>query len=167
MPKWLTTSSSCPAHLNRLFRSSSVSPFSRQCQRLPIHGRHGYATAVAAAELQFGQPVHETHPHLLEPGERQCVPISTSGILTKTISLPVTPGITALEYAQRRSRLAAKLPQNSIAILAASELKYRSGAVFYEYRQDSNFFYLTGKSTYKFSIGYGANARQASTNQKL
>jgi len=30
--------------------------------------RRGYAT-VSAAELQFGQPVHETHPHILKPGE--------------------------------------------------------------------------------------------------
>ena len=26
-------------------------------------------TSVAAAELQFGQPLHETHPHLLKAGE--------------------------------------------------------------------------------------------------
>ena len=57
----------------------------------------------------------------------------------------VTPGITALEYSQRRSKLAARLPKNSIAVLAASEIKYRSGAVFYDFHQDSNFFYLTGK----------------------
>ena len=57
----------------------------------------------------------------------------------------VTPGITALEYAQRRSKLAAKLPKDAIAILAASEIKYRSGAVFYEFHQDSDFFYLTGE----------------------
>jgi len=56
----------------------------------------------------------------------------------------VTPGITALEYHKRRSKLAASLPNNSIAILAASDTKYRSGAVFYEFHQDSNFFYLTG-----------------------
>lgn len=62
-----------------------------------------------------------------------------------TISSQVTPGITALEYAQRRSKLAAKLPKNAVAILAASEIKYRSGAVFYEFHQESNFFYLTGK----------------------
>ena len=24
---------------------------------------------ISASELQFGQPLHETHPHLLEPGE--------------------------------------------------------------------------------------------------
>jgi hypothetical protein len=28
--------------------------------------------SVSAAELQFGQPIHETHPHLLGPGERMC-----------------------------------------------------------------------------------------------
>ncbi|KAI4185901.1 MAG: hypothetical protein L6R41_003838 [Letrouitia leprolyta] len=83
------------------------------------------SSSVSAAELQFGQPLHETHPHLLKPGE-------------------LTPGITALEYAQRRSRLAAKLPKDGVAILAASELKFRSGPVFYEFHQDPDFFYLTG-----------------------
>lgn len=78
-----------------------------------------------AADVQFGQPVHETHPHLLAAGE-------------------LTPGITALEYHQRRAALAKKLPKNSVAILAASSTKYRSGAVFYEFHQEPNFFYLTG-----------------------
>ncbi len=95
----------------------------------PFRRRHllqskSYAS-VSAANLQFGQPLHETHPHLLKAGE-------------------LTPGITALEYAQRRSKLAAKLPKNAIAIVAASDVKYRSGAVFYDFHQDSNFFYLTG-----------------------
>ncbi|MCJ1478419.1 hypothetical protein MMC13_007099 [Lambiella insularis] len=85
-------------------------------------------SSVSAAELQFGQPLHETHPHLLEAGER----------------IEVTPGISAFEYAQRRSKLATKLPNNSIAILASAEIKYRSGSVFYEFHQESNFFYLTG-----------------------
>jgi intermediate cleaving peptidase 55 len=57
----------------------------------------------------------------------------------------VTPGITALEYAQRRSKLANKLPKGAIAVLAASEVKYRASGIFNEYRQDSNFFYLTGE----------------------
>ena len=56
----------------------------------------------------------------------------------------VTPGISALEYANRRAKLAAKLPPDSIAIVAASDVKYRSGAVFYEFHQDPDFFYLTG-----------------------
>ena len=56
----------------------------------------------------------------------------------------MTPGITALEYAQRRTRLAAKLPDEAIAIVAASDIKYRTGGVFYEFHQDPDFFYLTG-----------------------
>ena len=40
--------------------------------------------------------------------------------------------------------MAQALPENSIAVLAASDLKYRSGAVFYEFHQEPNFFYLTG-----------------------
>ncbi|KAJ8062887.1 hypothetical protein OCU04_008138 [Sclerotinia nivalis] len=81
--------------------------------------------SIHASELQFGQPVHETHPHLLNAGE-------------------VTPGITAQEYADRRADFAAKLPPNSIAILRGADIKYRSGAVFHEFHQQSNFFYLTG-----------------------
>lgn len=56
----------------------------------------------------------------------------------------MTPGITALEYAQRRSRLANKLPKYAVAVLAAAEVTYRASGIFNEYRQDSNFFYLTG-----------------------
>ncbi|OLN85162.1 Intermediate cleaving peptidase 55 [Colletotrichum chlorophyti] len=81
--------------------------------------------AVSAADLQFGQPVHETHPHILNAGE-------------------ITPGITAQEYWARRARLAEKLPEGGVAVLSAADLKYRSGAVFYPYRQESNFLYLTG-----------------------
>ncbi|KAL8905261.1 MAG: hypothetical protein Q9171_006737 [Xanthocarpia ochracea] len=89
-----------------------------------VRQSRGYAS-VSAADLHFGQPVYETHPHLLKPGE-------------------LTPGITALEYAQRRSKLASKLPANGVALIAASDIKYRSGAVFYDFHQDSDFFYLTG-----------------------
>ncbi|KAM7199442.1 xaa-Pro dipeptidase [Rhypophila sp. PSN 637] len=83
-----------------------------------------YAT-VSAAELEFGQPVHETHPHILKAGE-------------------ITPGITAQEYHDRRAKLAFGLPENGIAVLPSAELRYRSGAVFFPFRQESNFLYLTG-----------------------
>ncbi|KAF2001973.1 hypothetical protein P154DRAFT_553425 [Amniculicola lignicola CBS 123094] len=86
---------------------------------------HRQLSSVSAAELTFGQPLHETHPHLLKAGE-------------------VTPGITAQEYYDRRAKLAKALPANSIAILAASDVKYRSGAVFYKFHQDPDFLYLTG-----------------------
>jgi intermediate cleaving peptidase 55 len=56
----------------------------------------------------------------------------------------VTPGITAQEYYDRRVALAKSLPSNSIAVLAASDVKYRSGAVFYKFHQDPDFLYLTG-----------------------
>lgn len=56
----------------------------------------------------------------------------------------VTPGITALEYAQRRKKLAAQLPANAIAVVAASELEFRTGHVFYDFHQNPDFFYLTG-----------------------
>lgn len=56
----------------------------------------------------------------------------------------MTPGITAQEYHERRAKLAASLPDNSIAIIAGADLKWRSNAVFYEFHQESNFLYLTG-----------------------
>ncbi|RQM05961.1 hypothetical protein DH86_00002523, partial [Scytalidium sp. 3C] len=65
------------------------------------------------------------------------------GDLANTTTI-VTPGISAQEYADRRSRLAASLPEGGIAILPSSDIKYRSGAVFYEFHQESNFSYLTG-----------------------
>ncbi|KAF2239642.1 metallopeptidase family M24, partial [Viridothelium virens] len=59
----------------------------------------------------------------------------------------VTPGITALEYAHRRSKLARQLPTNGIAVVAAADLKFKSGSVFYEFHQSSDFFYLTGNAS--------------------
>ncbi|KAI5467704.1 peptidase M24, structural domain-containing protein [Mariannaea sp. PMI_226] len=101
----------------------SVAAASVRLPRSSIQCR-GYAT-VSAADLQFGQPVYETHPHILKPGE-------------------LTPGITAQEYADRRARLALSMTEGSVAILHAASLQYKSGAVFHPYRQESNFLYLTG-----------------------
>ena len=36
------------------------------------------------------------------------------------------------------------LERNSVAVIAGADLKYRSGAVFYEFHQNPDFFYLTG-----------------------
>ncbi|KAK2031446.1 metallopeptidase family M24 [Colletotrichum zoysiae] len=105
-----------------------IHPWSAAAPRRPVFFANPHLrrySAVSAAELQFGQPVHETHPHILKAGE-------------------ITPGITAQEYWERRARLAEKLPDNGVAVLAAADLKYRSGAVFFPYRQESNFLYLTG-----------------------
>ncbi|KAI0026137.1 aminopeptidase-like protein [Xylariomycetidae sp. FL0641] len=91
----------------------------------PSSSWRSYYTEVSASHLLFGQPVHETHPHLLAAGE-------------------LTPGITAQEYHERRAALCHALPPDSAAILPSATLKYRSGAVFYAFRQESNFLYLTG-----------------------
>ncbi|KAM5450707.1 aminopeptidase [Microsporum audouinii] len=112
----------------RLWRQWPRSILSFQ-SRIPQSGARSalrrYNSSISAAELQFGQPLHETHPHLLKAGE-------------------LTPGITALEYDHRRSKLASKLPKNAVAIVRAAELKYKSKNVFYKYHQDTDFFYLTG-----------------------
>ncbi|KAL2832693.1 xaa-pro dipeptidase app [Aspergillus pseudoustus] len=115
-----------PRYLCRPAPVSRLALLSRPSSKFQTQSamRRGYAS-IAAAELKFGQPLHETHPHLLGPGE-------------------LTPGITALEYAQRRSRLANKLPKGSVAVLAAAEVTYRASGIFHEYRQESNFFYLSG-----------------------
>lgn len=83
------------------------------------------AEAWLSGDLKFGQPLHESHPHLIKSGE-------------------LTPGITALEYFERRMRLAKAMPPDSVAILAASDVKTRSGAVFFKFHQEPSFFYLTG-----------------------
>lgn len=113
-----------------LWRSrKAIGDLSRPLRATPNHiHQHGWFPRfinVRAADLTFGQPVHETHPHLLKPGE-------------------LTPGITAQEYADRRTKLAAQLPSNGIAIVAAADTIFRSGSVFYKFHQDPDFFYLTG-----------------------
>lgn len=121
-----STTRSSPLLLLR--RPLAVATTRRALPHHPPHGqRRQYASSssVPAAQLQFGQPVHETHPEVLRPGE-------------------VTPGITAQEYHDRRARLAHALPKDAVAVLPAADIKWRSGAVFYPFRQESNFYYLTG-----------------------
>ncbi|ROW03086.1 hypothetical protein VMCG_05780 [Cytospora schulzeri] len=60
--------------------------------------------------------------------------------------MSVTPGITAQEYHDRRAALAQSLPRDAVAILQSADIKWRSGAVFFPFRQESNFLYLTGFS---------------------
>lgn len=61
-----------------------------------------------------------------------------------TVDDVVTPGLSALEYAVRRARLAYQLPEGAVAIIPSAHLKYRSGPVFYDFHQDPDFYYLTG-----------------------
>ena len=37
----------------------------------PAVVRHGIRALASAADLQFGQPLHETHPHLINSGDRE------------------------------------------------------------------------------------------------
>lgn len=52
--------------------------------------------------------------------------------------------ITAQEFTRRRRDLMATMSKNSIAILTAAPAQVRSRDTYFPYRQDSNFFYLTG-----------------------
>lgn len=88
---------------------------------------HSYATRPPLViPYKTGQPMHETRPHYLpEPGF-------------------LTPGITALEYYDRRMRLAKDLPIRSAVIVAGNNVVHSSGSVFYHFQQDTDLYYLTG-----------------------
>ncbi|PHH74003.1 hypothetical protein CDD80_3424 [Ophiocordyceps camponoti-rufipedis] len=99
-------------------------------RRAAVSSKRSLATSGSGSgfDLRFGQPVHETHPHVLKAGERNAV----------------TPGISAHEYADRRAALAHALDSGSVAVLPSATLRYKSGAVFYPFRQETNLFWLTG-----------------------
>lgn len=48
------------------------------------------------------------------------------------------------EFKTRRNNLAAKMQKNSIAILAGAKEQYRNSNTAYPFRQNSDFYYLTG-----------------------
>lgn len=73
----------------------------------------------------FGQALHANRPHLVGRGF-------------------LTPNITATEYAQRRARIFAEMPPNSLAIVGGNRVQHASPSMFYPFRQDPNFQYLTG-----------------------
>ena len=47
-------------------------------------------------------------------------------------------------YADRRSKLGAMLPKNSAVVIAGAAVQYRNADSSHAFRQDSNFWYLTG-----------------------
>ncbi|KAI9069540.1 hypothetical protein FKP32DRAFT_1671270 [Trametes sanguinea] len=73
----------------------------------------------------FGQPLPPSHPHLLKANE-------------------TTPGIPQEEYERRRRELMESLPDGSLVVCVAGQVKYMSGQIFYKFRQSSDFWYLTG-----------------------
>jgi Xaa-Pro aminopeptidase len=54
--------------------------------------------------------------------------------------------IKAAEFAQRRRRLMTEAGSNALILIGAAPPRLRNGDSFYDYRQDSDFFYLTGLS---------------------
>lgn len=103
-----------------------VSAFS--LNRLPRCSRNLNLPARSNLDVPYntGQPTHETRPHYLPtPGN-------------------ITPGISAVEYFDRRLELAKQLPVRSLAILVGNDVKFSSGSVFYDFQQDNNLYYLTG-----------------------
>ncbi|CAG8580392.1 17802_t:CDS:10 [Funneliformis caledonium] len=89
-------------------------------------------TTIQPEPRYYGQPTADTHPHLMKPGERFL------------LKLKVTPGISAIEYELRRTRLMKKLPENSVAISLGYRTRYMSNKVFYPFHQNTDFFYLCG-----------------------
>ncbi|KAJ2754758.1 aminopeptidase [Coemansia pectinata] len=73
----------------------------------------------------YGQPTHETHPELVGPAE-------------------VTHGIAKSEFEARRQKLVKDLPLGSTLLLFSAQMHFVSPHVFHSFRQDSDFYYLTG-----------------------
>lgn len=48
------------------------------------------------------------------------------------------------EFIEHRTKLLANMAEHSIAIIPAARVKYRNSQIEYPFRQDSNFYYLTG-----------------------
>ena len=69
--------------------------------------RRRLATAAEHDGRRYGQPVHATHPHLIEAG---CL----------------TPGIQASEYADRRRRLLEDMPEGAVVIVVSNRLLFFS-----------------------------------------
>ena len=47
-------------------------------------------------------------------------------------------------FTERRQRLGANLPPNAAIVIAGASTQYRNADSSYAFRQDSNFWYLTG-----------------------
>ncbi len=57
---------------------------------------------------------------------------------------PAVSGVSKEEFARRRRQLARIMGRDAIAIVPAALVRHRNNDVEYAYRQDSDFFYLTG-----------------------
>lgn len=93
-----------------------------------------YKQLLSAQVRWFGQPVAQTHPHLIREGQ-------------------VTPGIMADEYRLRRDRLMQKIAEKcetsgeagrSVVIIPSAPKVFMSHDIPYTFRQNSDFLYLSG-----------------------
>ncbi|KAJ2726494.1 aminopeptidase, partial [Coemansia sp. D1744] len=121
--------------------SLSVRRLSIYGSRLTLHARRLHASSAGRSFLSTllqtaktknpitaqwnGQPTHETHPELVAQGE-------------------TTPGILQSEYDQRRRNIVDSLPDGGTAFLFSAPMHFVSPHVFHEFRQDSDFYYMTG-----------------------
>ena len=60
------------------------------------------------------------------------------------IADPVTEVIAPAEFQSRRTRLMAALTDNDVAVVSGASIRYRNRDAEYPFRQDSDFYYLTG-----------------------
>lgn len=102
-------SSSLPANASREMSRRALLPRRAAAALLPLptfRSRPALRSAprrtlVSAAHLQFGQPLHETHPHLIQAGERMhavcsLCPACTDPLQSLRVSLPSNTTIAAL-----------------------------------------------------------------------
>ncbi|SCU91553.1 LADA_0F10660g1_1 [Lachancea dasiensis] len=106
-------------------RTLGTSLYKRSINTIASRQANGQRLDRQKPNFTAGQPLFETRPELLKAGE-------------------LTPGITALEYFERRVKLASRLPPKSCAVIAGAQIKYASGPVFYPFQQNNDLFYLTG-----------------------
>ena len=100
-------------------RSRTNLRLNRTCIRFFSHASSAYH------QIKSGQAIHENRPHRILAGQ-------------------LTPEISALQYYDRRIEVLQSIPNNSFVIIPGNELQFGTGTVFYEFRQDPNFYYLTG-----------------------
>ena len=104
----------------------------------------------------YGQPLPHSHPHLFPrrgdlgsedltfyDGQKSGLHLLDPGT-GPVASDQLTPGIPASEYAERRKALMDRLPDDSVVVMMSGRVKNMSGAIFYKFRQETNFWYLTG-----------------------
>lgn len=133
------------------------------CNRIDDFLKHiflsiqGYGTSVAVAgdkacregaPSPIGQPTSASHPHLLKPGEI-CTGITKSEITNRRTYLMHS-------IQKHKMTLDMKLTNHTVVIPSANK-KYMSDKIPYDFRQNSDFYYLTGclepESTLVLHIG--------------